>query len=253
MAWLPQFLNASLAFLVLTLGVLLLDFVLSPNLKKTIDDRIETISLRLSYVVTIDWLRRWLHATRRAEIVDIVCGILELVTFLFFATVISIGLFANHPFLAVPAGLILGVLATLASWRPVRTILEHVGKPLMRELAECDSLFEFTLKYFTGMSITFFLLACGLGLALWVGDTFGVTIARLFVFWFGGALTVWFLFFLDGLLTYIGAAIVLVLRIIIAMARFTIWRIAIFPKGPTTAIVTLLSAAIVLAKFIMHK
>jgi hypothetical protein len=60
-------------------------------------------------------------------------------------------------------------------------------------------------------------------------------------------------FFVDGLLTYLGAVVVVVLRVVIAVARFIMWRIAIFPKGPTAAVATLMSAAILVAKFIMHK
>jgi hypothetical protein len=39
--------------------------------KKKIEDFIDTITLRLSYTKTPDWLQSWLKATRRAEIVDL--------------------------------------------------------------------------------------------------------------------------------------------------------------------------------------
>ena len=198
MAWLPQILNASLVLLVLGLGALLIDFIIPPTVKKTIDDCIETISLRLSYVVTIDWLRGWLRATRRAKIVDVVFGILEVLTFLVFVVVLSVDFFEDHPFLAIPGGLIVGAIATEAAWFPVDIALKEIGKPMMQTLSECDSLGEFTFHYFGAMIVGLIVLACGLGLTFLIGGMISPGLARIFGFWFGSMLTLWFLFLSTG-------------------------------------------------------
>lgn len=48
--------------------VSLSDFIISPKLKKRIEQFIDEITLRLDYTKTIDWLQKWLRTSRRISI-----------------------------------------------------------------------------------------------------------------------------------------------------------------------------------------
>jgi hypothetical protein len=252
MSSLLHFLNVSLFFLVITVSVLLLDFVLPATRKKAIDDCIETLTLRLSYMNTVDWLRRWLQATRRAEIAQIVFNVLGLLIFLVCWVGKSVELFkSDHPYLAIPEGLVFGALVTWIVLLPVSIIFKHVGQPLMKKVAETESLAEFTSQFFAVVIGGLILLLCCLGTLTWISSD--SSFVRGLQIWLWGAITTWVFFFLDGLLTYIGVAIVILLRFVVETARFLTWKIATFPKGPTTAITTLLTVTITILKFMLGK
>jgi hypothetical protein len=58
---------------------------------------------------------------------------------------------------------------------------------------------------------------------------------------------------IDGIATMIGAFIVFVLRILVDSARWLMWRISNYPKGPLTATLTLVGAIFAVIKIFISK
>ncbi len=63
----------------------------------------------------------------------------------------------------------------------------------------------------------------------------------------------WIGIIVDGVATLVGAFVVLLARIAVGGAKWMMWRISNYPKGPLTAVLTLIGAVLAIIKIFTGK
>jgi hypothetical protein len=242
-----RLLNVSFALLLLTLGIQFVDFLIGAQTKTKLDAFIETVTLHLSYLNTAGWFQHWLLKSRQARLSEKATTPAVVIFCLMFAAGGAVfGYRCDTPALAVPLFALLGGVAFIFLWGSIgNEILERLREPLLDRLAQCNSLREFAVTYIAAMLIGLLFICFAFGAGLYIGSN-GLLAGPVLV-------PIWLAIFLDGLIVFIGIAVLSVFRVVISIARFCTWKIATFPRGPTAALTVLLSAAVVILKFVFHQ
>jgi hypothetical protein len=244
-----------------SLGILisLLDFILTSKQKKRIEYFIDNITLLLDYTKTLDWLQRWLKASRRASIAAVFFGIISVLLALGILVAVEWAMWSDSPWWMLVGVGILTLLFWGWQWGFVVKAYEHVGEPLIEALATASSYGSLIGGYvaviFGGVLV---LGLCALILYLvaeitanwWSPIKFWVGLGGNFVF---GMFLCWLGIIVDGIATMIGALIVFVLRTVVDAARWLMWRVSTYPKGPLAATLTLVGAVLAVIKLLQSK
>jgi hypothetical protein len=239
--------------------VSLADFVLTPKKKKTIETFIDNITLRLDYTKTLDWLQRWLKASRRASIATAFFVIISVAAALAVLIALEWLLWDETPWWMLIGIGIYVTIGWLMQWGWVAKAYEKVGVPIIEALATADSysslIGDYLAVIFGGALVLGLCVLLLYGIASvtehwWSPIKFVIGLGGNFVL---GLVLCWLGIILDGIATMIGALIVLVLRSIVDAARWLMWRISSYPKGPLTATLTLIGAILAIIKMLESK
>jgi hypothetical protein len=235
------------------------DFLLTKDQKKKIEDFIETVTLRLDYTRTLDWLQRWLKASRRASIAAIFFGVITVIAAIGVVAAVVFVLWGGLPWWAITGISIVALLLWQWQWGYVIKAYETVGEPIIESLANSPSygslIGGYLLVIFGGglvlvicvlllIGVHYISQNWGFFLRIWLG------LAGNFVF---GMVICWIGIIIDGIATMIGAFIVFICRIVVDSARWVMWRIASYPKGPLTGTLTLIGAVLAVIKMFSSK
>jgi hypothetical protein len=145
------------------------------------------------------------------------------------------------------------------SWQYVAKAYEVVGVPIVKSLAESESygslIGGYLVVIFGGAVLLTICLLILLGVSYltenwWFAIRVGIGLAGNFVF---GMIMCWIGIIIDGIITMTGALVVFVLRTIVDTARWVMWRISSYPKGPLTATLTLIGAVLAVIKMFGSK
>ena len=115
------------------------DFLLTKDQKKKIEDFIETVTLRLDYTRTLDWLQRWLKASRRASIAAIFFGVITVIAAIGVVAAVVFVLWGGLPWWAITGISIVALLLWQWQWGYVIKAYETVGEPIIESLANSPS------------------------------------------------------------------------------------------------------------------
>jgi len=235
------------------------DFIISKERKKRIEEAIDTITLRLDYTKTLDWLQRWLKASRRAELADgifaLISGVLGIGIFILIVWV----LWDDGPWwLSIICGIV-GLMIWAWQWGYVEKGYKAFAPDIIKSLANANSYMELVVEYFWIILLGSLLLALCFAILIGVGyfvEGWG-SFSRYLV-GMGGNFTLgmaicWFCVIIDGVVTMFGALIVLVLRSLVDAARWIMWRISSYPKGPLAGVLTLVGAILAVVKLLVVK
>lgn len=227
--------------------VSLTDFFLTSEQKKRAEDFIDNLTLRLDYTKTLDWLQKWLHASRRASVVKKV--------FIVFA--VSVGILISIFVIEYLSwwNLVWIVPLTPITWIFVTGMYKRFGVPIIEWLADCDSYGELISNYLVvilggGVALSAFAVAVFLLAEEPEGGSYKPVQVIMFASIVLGLVLCWFGIVIDGLVTMIGALILFILRMFVDAARWVMWRISNYPKGPLTATLTLIGAILAVAKIL---
>ena len=256
---LNHWLNAGIIAAAMVILISLSDFILNPAQKKRIENFIDALTLRLDYTKTLDWLQRWLKASRRAKIVEVLFGLVTVASTLGVVVLTEWTLWDDSPWwLLVLAGG--GAIFLWAwQWQYVAKAYEKVGIPIVNYLADSDDYYSLIGGYaqviFGGGLV---LALCTLAMyALyfvvehwWVFFRIMFRLGASFVF---GMILCWIGIIIDGIVTLLGACLVYVARTVVDAARRLMWRISTYPKGPLTATLTLIGAVLAIIKLVAGK
>jgi hypothetical protein len=269
-----RFLNIGIIAASFGIFVSLSDFVLSVEQKKKIDSVIDGLTLRLDYTKTFDWLQRWLKASRRASIADAVfAGISVLLTLIVLITV-EWSLWSTSSWWELIGAGFVAMVLWLWQWSYIDKAYDKVGGPIINWLAERESYASLIAGYvavivggIVVLTLCIVLVLVAPFLLTWLlnealGDRWNwvtpavvifkipTTLAWSFVFGLG---LCWIGITIDGVATMIGAFIIFVARLVVNAARWTMWKVSSYPKGPLTATLTLIGAGLALAKMLAAK
>ncbi len=136
---LNHWLNAAIVIACIGILISLSDFILSPTQKKKVDNFIDGLTLRLDYTKTLDWLQRWLRASRRASIVEIFFGIVSVVSTLAVIVAVEWLLWDDTPWWMLIGVGFITLFFWVWQWGYVSKAYEKVGVPIIAWLAARDS------------------------------------------------------------------------------------------------------------------
>lgn len=253
-----RLLDGAILLAVLTQAVSLTDLFLSAKQKKRIEGWCDEITLRLSYLKTIEWLQRWLTASRRANVAGVLFWVVGAVAILAPPALILYALFADGFWLAVGLAVLYLILQGW-SWGIVSKVFESVSTKVFDILGKIRGIWRFILVYIS------FMLS-GAVIVILAGIVLGSIIEflgwderdppfyfRYALFYVGnlyvGLIVTWVLLFIDGLFTLIGAALVWVASLLVAVARGFMWRVAGYPKGPLAALTLVAGSILAIIRF----
>lgn len=162
--------------------------------------------------------------------------------------------------LAVGLAVVL-IIAQCWSWGIVAKVFEAVGEKVFGVLARIRGIGRFVITYVGFMvSGAVIIVLAGFVLA-WIIEVFGWDqkeppfYLRYALFYVGnlfvGLIVTWFLLFIDGLFTLLGAAIVWVASLVVAIARGFMWKVAGYPKGPLAALTLFVGCILAVIRFAM--
>jgi hypothetical protein len=144
-------------------------------------------------------------------------------------------------------------------WGYVVKAYEHVGEPIVEALAEAGSYGSLIGGYAAvifggalvlGICAGILYAVAGMTENWWSFIKLWIGLAGNFVF---GMFLCWLGIIVDGTVTMIGALIVFVLRTAVDAARWLMWRVSTYPKGPLTATLTLIGAVLAIVKLLQPK
>jgi hypothetical protein len=239
--------------------VSLSDFFFKPEQKKRIDIFIDGITLHLDYTRTLDWLQRWLRASRRTSIAAIVYAIITILLALVLLIVVEAAFWESAPWWELIVIGVVTLVVWLWQWSYVEKAYESVGVPIIDWLAESKSYGALIRGYLIvtigGAMILALSMAALIGLAELTENWWGIVrpmigLAGNFVL---GMILCWIGIIIDGIATILGACIVFILRTLVDAARWTMWRISSYPKGALTATLTLIAAVLAVARILASK
>jgi hypothetical protein len=238
---LTHVLDFAILLFILNQIVSLADLIILPEQKKRIDQWCEDVTLRLNYVRAIEWYQRWLRATRRAHIAELLFILSGLVVY-----VVAIGglaLEVRNNFDWESMGLlVLASVGILAGWSFVSKIFFAISRPVLNILSKASSFIEFIITYALFMAVGLFVVFIGIWFLYITGysDALAgnrasttVHIVGLFVF---ALVATWVLIFADGIVTLVGVCFVWLAHVGVVTARAIMWRVARYPKGPFAAL-----------------
>ena len=274
--------SGSLISRVLNIGIIaagfgifvsLSDFVISSERKKKIDLFIDSLTLRLDYTKTFDWLQRWLKATRRASIASTVFGTIAVLLFLVVLISVEWKLWVDTSWWKLIGIGVLTMALWSCQWSYVSKAYDNVGVPIIQFLAEVESYTALIGCYIAVIVVGMIVVALCLVIMLigpfllmnylvdkvdseWliavivilkfpISIVAGNFVVGLFFCWIG--ITI------DGAATMLGAFLLFVARVVVESARWVMWRISNYPKGPLTATLTLIGIALTVAKMFTGK
>ena len=243
------------------LGILisLVDFILSPKQKKRIENFIDNITLLLDYTKTLDWLQRWLKASRRASIAAVFFGIVSVL--LAIGTLIAVEwiMWSDSPWWELVGVGIFTLVAWSWQWEFVVKAYKHIGEPIIEDLATNTSYGSLIGGYIVVVFGGAAFLGIG-ALLLYIVADIAADWSFTIRFWIGlagnfvlGMFLCWLGIIVDGIATMIGALIVFLLRVVVDAARWLMWRVSTYPKGPLTATLTLIGAGLMVVKMLQSK
>jgi hypothetical protein len=253
-----RWLNIGITSACFGIFVSLSDFFLTSARKKKLEDFIDTITLRLDYTRTLDWLQRWLKASRRASIAAIFFAVVSVVAALVFLIAVEWEFWEDFSWWELIGIGIIALIVWIWQWGYVEKAYESVGDPIVEWLAASDSygslIGGYLLVIFGGGLLLGLCFLALYGVA-YLAENWSIVrmwrgIGGNFVF---GLMLCWIGIIIDGIVTMIGALVVFVLRTIVDSARWIMWRISNYPKGPLTATLTVVGAVLATVKIFISK
>jgi hypothetical protein len=225
---------------VITQLVSLSDLILLPEQKRSIERLCDDLTLRLDFLKTIEWLRQWLRTARRAQIVILLFRPIQWLTVVG-AVAAMVWAIRDSGWLS---GLLFGILCLWTGVGFAIGILPRVwkewGQPVVNWLSTHETVFGLFFAY--GVVVTLGGALAALTVFLWKsGEEMSLNTGYV-LFLMSGAVIVWFLIVIDGIVTLSGAVVVLLGQLTVAVARSIMWRISRFPKGPVAAFTTAMLA-----------
>ncbi len=237
----------------------LIDFLLLPEQKKKFESWCEDITLKLDSINTIDWLSTWVRAARSA---DLAKGILAVLLMLMTLGILGLVLYLSWPRILrwelVVFILVLWIAAGI-QWYIIEKVFDVIGQPIVAIMADVRTLPEYARRYFAVIALgAVVVVAVGcLYFSLFDVDTETPSVStKLVGYIYGGLVLTYLGLFLDGVVTFLGAAVVCAARWGMAIAVAFMWRVSRFHKGPlaaVSAVVIMLLAVLRIALGIKYK
>jgi hypothetical protein len=260
-----RFVNLAIDLGALTIFLSLIDLLLRPDQRKRIENVIDSITLRLDYTKTIDWLQRWLQTSRRAEIAG---AVLALITALGAVAIVALGIILlclagihgalRETFWEILVATFAAFCLWLFQWWVVSRVYERIGRPILKGLADAESYSDLVVGYLfvtfggaicIGLCLLFFYWVFGSALEFEKLSFLGKISAN----WIFGLTVTWLLLIVDGIVTLFVAPLIFVARLAVDSARWLMWRISQYPRGPLAATLIVVSAILAALKLVVLK
>jgi hypothetical protein len=234
----------------------LTDFLLLPEQRTRFNQMCDTLTLRLSFINTATWLRRWMVASRRANITLVVFLIyaacaLPAVTYDDAADEFAQG-FSWHA-LARVAGFcafMAGILAYLAF------VVIKVSPVILRRLAANPSVLRFVINFLVSATAGIAIIMALFFPLVWFQDSSANRgllhlVLVLLIGTVVGLMMTWICLFIDGCVT-LGVAVIVAfpVRLTLLLAQAFMWRISSYPRGPLSAVLAVVTAVLGVVRYI---
>jgi hypothetical protein len=253
-----RLLDIGLVLAVVTNLAALTDFLLLPEQRARFNRMCDTLTLRLSFINTATWLRRWMVASRRANI--------TLIVFLAYAACALPAVTYDYAVEAFAGGFSWRALARVAGFCAFMAgilayfavVVIKVSRVILPRLAANPSVLRFVTRFLAsaaaGIAIIF---ALAFPLA-WFQDSSANRgllhlVLVLLIITVGGLMMTWICLFIDGLIT-LGVALIVAfpVRTIIRLAQAIMWRISSYPKGPLSAVLAVMTAVLGVVRYLIR-
>jgi hypothetical protein len=250
---LSHLLNSAILLAILAQTVSLGDLILLPEQKKRLEQWCDGLTLKLDVINTAGFLRRWLRASRRAQMAEIFFGIVATIAVLSPAVVMGFWVYPSEGFLFAIGLAFLVIVLQGWAWSLAYKVFNGIGKQVIRELSLVDSIPGFLMLYLILAALGLLVIA-GLGwLVLWsiprLLGTIWFMVLKFSLNFYIGLIVTWIAIFLDGVITLTVAMLIWPFRLVIVIARAFMWRVSSYPKGPLAALILFVGAFLTVIRF----
>lgn len=251
-----RILDVAILVAVVAQAISLTDFLLLPSQKKRVESWCEDVTLRLEFLNTAGFLQRWLLASRRARIGEWIFKVIT-ATAIWGPTIYVGYIEFSDGFQWKDVGLV--ILTNISQgiwWLLTLASFSTIGSGVFNYLDTQQTVTKFVLAYVAmAGGLLCFIVGAG-ALIYWqrhlieAGGFLGFAIAgNLYI----ALIVTWLVIFLDGVVTLVIAASIWPLRLLIVAARWFMWRVSSYPKGPLAALIACTGVGLAIVRVLLEK